>query len=77
MRKIAHYYYGGGKQLQVFVEKRKYYVRDETGDFPPDPTTGLRQAHPDDGGEYLSADYETLGLYYEYAMPDTGWSGDC
>lgn len=77
-RKIAHYWYSDGNEIAIFARHRAIYVRDgKTGGFPIDPEYSERHPHPDDGQEMADFSYETLGLYYEYAMADTGWSGDC
>ena len=73
MRKLAHYYYSCGNELQIFAEKRKIVILDETGQHPFSPVTGKRTPVPDSG----DWSYEALGLYFGYSMLDTGWDGDC
>lgn len=77
MRKIAHYFYSDGNEIQVFASKRKYYYRDGNGEIPVCPGRRIRYPHPDEGIEATDSSYEALGLYYGYEMRDTGWSGDC
>lgn len=70
-RKVARYWYGDGTELVIFVERRKVFIYD-TSNFT------LRLAdYPGNGTELGDWSYETLGLYYDLPMPDTGWSGDC
>lgn len=76
--KAMHFYYGHGKQLQVFRDKRKSYIRDENGDWPEDPVHGGKYPHPSEQDNGVVEDYESLGMYYEYVMPNSGWLGqDC
>lgn len=76
MRMIAHFYYANGKELMVYMEKRRCFIFDQHGNFPESPVTGRCEPHPSHGQEDVP-DYSELGLYYGYDMPDTGWSGDC
>lgn len=73
MRKLAHYYYSCGHELQIFAEKRKIVTLDESGKHPFSPVTGKRTPVPHSG----DWSYESLGLYFGYGMLDTGWDGDC
>lgn len=76
-RKVAHYWYGGGQELVVFFHKRHGFVRDgKTGEFPVCPERGVPYRYPGEG-PFGDFSFETLGLYYGYEMPDTGWDGDC
>lgn len=80
MRKLAHYYYSDGNEIAVFVQNRKIYIRDpKTAHclYPASPITGDRTPHPGEGTEMADWDYETLGLYYDFAMAGVGWDGDC
>jgi hypothetical protein len=73
MRKLAHYYYSCGSQLQVFADRRKITILDETNRHPISPITGNRTPVPDSG----DWSYEAMGLYFGYGMLDVGWDGDC
>lgn len=68
--------YGEDKGLLVFFLKRKMYLRDQAGRFPFDPCYEKRHPHPDENAECADASYEALGLYYNYKMPETGWSSE-
>lgn len=77
-RKLAHYYYGDGTELAIFALNRRTYVRDgKCGGYPF--IDGKIHPHPLDGTEDSDFDfaYDTLGLYYDLPMPETGWDGDC
>lgn len=76
MRKVAHYFYGCGHELVVYMDKRLCTIRDQHGDHPYDPVYGRPNPNPNNDEEQLPT-FEELGLYYQYDMPDTGWSGDC
>ena len=76
-RLVATYRYSDGNVLHIFVDQRKVFIRDGQGMLPKSPITGARTPHPGEGSECVDWDYETLGLYYDYAMADTGWDGDC
>lgn len=77
-RKIAHYFYDGGVELQVFAENRRFFFRDKDGLIPFCPDTGDRDPHPNETDHFSGdASYEELGLFYGYGMSETGWSGDC
>lgn len=73
MRKLAHYYYSCGNELQVFAEQRRIVILDEMNRHPISPITGDRTPFREMG----DWSYETLGLYFDYGMLDTGWDGDC
>lgn len=84
MRKVAHYFYDGGKELVVFVENRVVTIQDQHGQDPICPIRRVRYPYPGSAGDPDGADqfgveldYETLGLYYNYGMSGTGWDGDC
>lgn len=76
MRKVAHYFYGCGHELVVSMEKRICYIHDQHGNHPYNPVYKMPHPHPSTGEEDLPS-FEELGLFYEYDMSDTGWSGDC
>ena len=76
-RLVATYRYSDGNILNIFVDQRKVSIRDGQGMLPESPVTGARTPHPGEGSEWVDWGYETLGLYYGYAMADTGWDGDC
>lgn len=79
MRKAAHYYYPG-HEIVVCVGNRRVTIRDQHGGFPVCPITGRPNPHPSEADEHFEnqvPSYEEIGLYYEYEMPGTGWSGDC
>lgn len=73
MRKLAHYYYSCGSQLQIFADRRRIVILDEKNRHPISPITGNRTPVPDSG----DWSYEAMGLYFGYGMLDVGWDGDC
>ncbi len=76
-RKTSHHIYASGQEIAVFVLDRRWYYRDAlTGDYPVCPIRHIPHPHPSEGTG-MSQEFETLGLYYRYDMPDTGWDGDC
>jgi hypothetical protein len=83
VRHIATYRYGkrGEIVVNVYALRRGYYLRDAAGKHPMFHAGGIlvgtREPHPNDGTEDMDISYETVGLFYGYPMPDTGWSGDC
>jgi hypothetical protein len=82
-RRLGTYFYGrrGEIQVHVWAERRCFYLRDENGNHPKflagGSLTGTRMPHPGDGTEDVDIAYDTVGLFYGYPMPDTGWDGDC
>ncbi|MCY1376819.1 hypothetical protein D9M68_950450 [compost metagenome] len=78
MRKVAHYFYGGGEEVVISCHERQVHIRDQHGNLLLDPCHKKLHPHPAeqeaDGG---IPSYDEIGLYYGYAMPDTGWDGDC
>lgn len=74
-RKLAHYFYGDGTELAIFALNRAIFVRDgKRGGYPF--IDGDVHPHPADGTEDFDFAYDTLGLYYDLPMPETGWDGD-
>jgi hypothetical protein len=75
-RKLADPFYGDGTRLSVWVKDRCIFIRNATnGGFPR--LNGHPSQYPGDGTELGDFSYETLGLYYDLSMPETGWDGDC
>ena len=73
-RKVAHYYYSGGKELVIHAKNAAYRIRQPDGSFPESPVTGEKSPHPYESGEFRSVpEYGELGLYYGYKMDDTEW----
>jgi hypothetical protein len=71
MRKIAHYYYLCGNEIQIMADVHGHCsIFDKDGLLPLCPIMGVRHRHPNDGQESVE-EYATLGLYYKYEM--IGW----
>jgi hypothetical protein len=59
-------------EATVFLHyhRRRMYLRDQSGQYP------RGTAHPDEGRESASDDHATIGLFYGFGMPETGWGSD-
>lgn len=77
-RKLAHYWYDGGKEIIVYAKDRNIFVRDQHGEMVVYlDASGRKMMDPFEGTEMGDFSYETLGLFFGYGMSETGWSGDC
>lgn len=84
-KKICHYFYGDDKQVQVYASNRTIFIRDGHNvnrllvcpvRHKPYPFPGSGD-HDEVERDGIDFSYETIGLFYGFDMPGTGWSGDC
>lgn len=86
--KVAHYYYGtwpDQQEVAVFASNRVIFIRDgkNTNNLLHDPCYNSLHPYPGSGDcpdrdpNGVDFSYEQIGLYYGFAMPGTGWDGDC
>ncbi|UKL15057.1 hypothetical protein hairong_153 [Pseudomonas phage hairong] len=86
--KICHYFYGKWPnqiEVAVFAYKRTIFIRDGKDVNRLLVCPVRRVSHPFPGsGDHDEVDrdgidfsYETIGLFYGFDMPNTGWGGDC
>lgn len=77
-KKIAHYWYSDGYEITIYANDRRIFVVDgKDGGTPFSKHLGHSEEYPDNGTELADYSYETIGLFYDYEMRETGWSGDC